>query len=186
MRINPTIRCLDCQCQVSRKSKARCRKCAVKFKEDPQKRFWFHVRKTPTCWIWEGAKNGNFGHGIFRFDSGKNILSHRFSWTIHNGPIPEGMNICHTCDNPPCVNPNHLWAGTTKDNVHDMIKKGRSNPPRGERQGNSKLTEEQVRSIRKEYIPGVTLQADIAKKYNIRYQTVDGICKRKSWRHIGG
>ena len=86
-------------------------------------RFWDKVDKTGECWIWTASKNKK-GYGRFGFGS-RAQLAHRVSWLLSNGEIPDGMLACHTCDNPPCVNPSHLWLGTQKDNVVDMSSKGR-------------------------------------------------------------
>ncbi len=87
-------------------------------------RFWPKVSKTPTCWIWMGAHNED-GYGLIYIE-GKMIAAHRMSWELSNGPIPPSASILHKCDNPPCVNPDHLYAGTQSDNVHDMLARGRA------------------------------------------------------------
>jgi hypothetical protein len=89
-----------------------------------KQRFWDKVRKTKGCWDWVGRKN-NSGYGYFSLNN-KIQGVHRFSWLIHNGSIPKGMCVCHYCDNKICVNPKHLWLGTHKDNMKDMVIKGRS------------------------------------------------------------
>ena len=76
------------------------------------------------CWIWTGALNRHRGYGRLRFKD-KEIKAHRYSWELHNGPIPDGLQVLHKCDTPACVNPDHLWLGTHKENMHDCIKKGR-------------------------------------------------------------
>lgn len=76
------------------------------------------------CWEWTASKN-NIGYGMFRFDSNGMRTAHRVSYEMHKGPIPQGHVVCHTCDNPKCVNPDHLWTGTLKDNAQDMVAKGR-------------------------------------------------------------
>jgi hypothetical protein len=87
-----------------------------------EERFWAKVRKGDGCWEWNAAKR--LGYGKFAYE-GKVIDAHRLSWLLHFGPIPEGMLICHRCDNPPCVRPDHLFLGTRADNTHDMDAKGR-------------------------------------------------------------
>lgn len=88
-----------------------------------EERFFQKVSKTGSCWIWIGALNSK-GYGSFAV-GGKSMLSHRYSFLIHKGPIPDGAIICHTCDTPACVNPEHLWAGTYRDNSLDMFDKDR-------------------------------------------------------------
>src|SRR3990167_294843 len=96
---------------------------SVYIKSDPKKRFFEKVEKTNTCWIWKGQIVPS-AYGAFYIHE-KNTYAHRASWIIHFGDIPEGLFVCHKCDNPPCCNPEHLFLGTPKDNTHDMMKKGR-------------------------------------------------------------
>lgn len=88
-------------------------------------RFWFYVSKRESCWLWTGGLN-EYGYGKFNPDRRRPVLSHRFAWTITHGPIASGLNVLHRCDNPPCVNPAHLFLGTQGDNMHDMHAKGRA------------------------------------------------------------
>jgi hypothetical protein len=90
-------------------------------------RFWNKVERGDGCWEWRGAKS-RFGYG--RFIVGRNNrLAHRVAWAATRGEIPVGMNVCHRCDNPSCVNPDHLFLGTQRDNVRDMHEKGRAPVP---------------------------------------------------------
>jgi len=89
-----------------------------------EERFWAKVDKTDSCWVWTGATLRR-GYGQIRIPVKKAKQAHRLSWEIHNGPIPDGMLVCHKCDNPPCVNPAHLFLGTQSDNNKDCVRKGR-------------------------------------------------------------
>lgn len=115
------------------------------------------------CWIWTACKDIG-GYGNFRL-KGKTVKSHRFSWEHFKGEIPEGMKICHKCDTPACVNPDHLFLGTQKDNVIDMVAKGRDNHAFGETQGSSKLTWSDIDEIRNLYKRG---RAPFASEYSVR------------------
>ena len=110
--------------------------------------FWSRIiKKDSGCWEWQGATV--CGYGVVRFQD-DDWKAHRLSWLLHNGAIPEGVCVLHTCDNPPCCNPDHLWLGSKHDNTQDMMKKGRegyrSHPC--ENNGRAKLTADLVRSLR--------------------------------------
>jgi hypothetical protein len=89
-----------------------------------EERFWLKVQKTETCWLWIGAHHPQ-GYGNITVSKGKTKPAHILSWEIHFGPIPEGMKVLHSCDNPPCVKPDHLFLGTQTQNIADMDAKGR-------------------------------------------------------------
>lgn len=145
-------------------------------------RFWRYVnRRGPNqCWQWLAGCNDQ-GYGRLRVN-GEYVQAHRFSWELHNGPIPEGMMICHTCDFPGCVNPAHLFLGTASDNMQDMVEKGRGRQPRktGEEHGMAKLTEVDVVGIRKLASLGVT-QRMIARIFGITQGHVSDIVTGKKW-----
>lgn len=147
-----------------------------------ENRFWKRVKKTSTCWNWIGYKNPQ-GYGRFWVNK-KMVRTYRFSYELHFGPIQKNKFVCHKCDNPSCVNPNHLWLGTVLDNSNDMINKNRDKKARGEKNCNSKLTKEQVLKIRSEYIPRKVSAYKLAKKYNVNVNTIQKILYRKLWTHI--
>jgi hypothetical protein len=95
--------------------------------------FYAKTERTGGCWEWRGGKLANgYGHLVVRFGARrKTVLAHRYSFELHNGPIGAGLYVCHTCDNPGCVNPLHLFTGTPKDNAQDCVRKGRSHHPPG-------------------------------------------------------
>lgn len=132
------------------------------------------------CWNWTGAIVSSYGYGYIYFID-RPRLAHRVSWIITYGDIPEGLCVCHSCDNTRCCNPEHLFLGTYKDNEEDKKSKGRTMA--GERQGSSKLTNEQVLDIREKAESGVPV-AVLAVKYDIATTTVSKIKLRKRWGHI--
>lgn len=129
------------------------------------------------CWEWI-ASFGSTGYGQMFF-RGKPTKSNRISYILYKGEIPNGMCVCHTCDNTKCVNPDHLFLGTRKDNSADMSKKGRS--CQGEKSHLSKLKEKDIVNIRKLLLNGYT-QCQIAFMYNIDQSNVSYIKNRKTWR----
>lgn len=149
-----------------------------------EERFWNNVKKTDSCWIWTGSRK-TFGYG--QISSGprgksKNFGAHRLCWIIHFGKIPPHLHVCHTCDNPICVNPKHLFLGTNLDNIADCIAKKRN--PHGEKHGMSFLKEKDVKEIRNLYKSGNYTQREIATIYNVTRYTISDIILKRSWRHI--
>ena len=145
-------------------------------------RFWEKVDKSGICWEWLAFKESR-GYGSFSVNR-KSWKAHRFSWLLHYGEIPEGLFVCHHCDNPSCVNPAHLFLGTAKDNAEDSVKKGRWPNLKGENNNYSKLTEKQVLAIRAEYKTGKITKSALARKYNVSLRTIHRIVIRNTWRHI--
>ena len=133
------------------------------------------------CWEFTGYIMPN-GYG--QTSVGKLVLlAHRASYMVFIGKIPEGMHICHKCDNRKCFNPDHLFAGTRDENMADMVRKGRQRSLSGVDSPNAKLTAEQVQEIRDRYIPYVTT-TELAKEFGISKQYVGQIA-RKEWRKDG-
>lgn len=213
--------CIDCGNELKTGVGLRCGTCRnrnnshKRIKTPPVERFWSKVDKngpvipyvgTP-CWTWIAYKNP-LGYGVFNAD--KINSAHRFSYELHYGKIPEGMLVCHKCDNPSCVNPEHLFLGTDKDNMIDRDKKGRRKnlrkgdnhfyhihpeksyfsrekfvpKARGEKHGMAVLTEEKVIEIREIYSKHEMSFPKLAKKYGVGMTTIWHIVKRDTWKHI--
>lgn len=150
-----------------------------------EERFWSKVSKTSEgCWEWLGSKSKS-GYGQFhtgtRGFSRKMLRAHRYAFEISGLGSAAGRNICHTCDNPGCVNPDHLFAGTHQDNMADKIAKDRQ--AKGESIVASVLTEPQVHEIRRRFASGES-GPTIADDFGVTKQCVYSIAKRKTWRHI--
>lgn len=147
--------------------------------------FWGWVEKTSSCWLWLGSRLPT-GYGYFyrRGESRRLTYAHRHAFILTHGELPVGAVVRHSCDNPACVNPEHLSSGTQADNVRDMVARGRCNPARGERHRSAKLTEEQVRELRSYSAQGVK-NCDLATWYRLDRSSVSRIVSRKKWAHIG-
>lgn len=144
-------------------------------------RFWVKVDKSGECWIWTGTAAGNSGYGRFKLN-GKVESAHRVAWMLSNGSeIPKGMSVCHTCDNRLCVNPAHLFLGSQQDNVADAINKGRHHLLPTRNDGARKLTDEQAREIRDNYVPHYFGARKLARKYGIRHSSVQRILNNKTY-----
>jgi hypothetical protein len=116
------------------------------------------------------------------------VLAHRYSWNLHNGPIPDGLEVLHKCDNPSCVRPSHLFLGTQRENVYDMIKKGRQATGskvsvQGEKHGRSILTADNVLAIR-ELVASGNSQTSVARLFGVSRFAVSTIVLRKRWAHL--
>jgi hypothetical protein len=143
-------------------------------------RFWSKVDKTSSCWLWRGCKTGA-GYGQIRITTAgqsKAIYAHRISWELTNGPIPEGLDVLHKCDNPPCVRPDHLFIGTQSDNENDSVSKGRWNHPKGEDHPKAILTLVQVAEIRR----SILSQRKLAKQYSVSRGAIQAILNGRNWR----
>ncbi len=145
--------------------------------------FWRFVDKTRgECWLWIGKTKSNRRYGQFN-EGGKHHRAHRYSYELHVGLIPEGLEVLHSCDNGLCVNPAHLSVGTHLENMQDMARKGRKKGVKGEKSHLSKLTELHVLSIRAFHAQGMT-QGDIAEKFGMHQTSIGSIVNRKTWKHI--
>lgn len=135
-------------------------------KEKHKRLFFEKIEKTETCWNWKGAKSDR-GYGSFRHEGKYWMRANRVSYILHKGEIPDGMLVCHSCDNPECVNPDHLHLGSPKDNMDEMAQRGRAKrQPKGENAHNAKLSDNQVAEIR-EMRKQKIVAKQIAAKFNI-------------------
>lgn len=145
----------------------------------PEQRFWAKVDKTDGCWLWTASTTAK-GYGQLQVRPGVMSSAHRYSYTIHNGVIPDGLHILHTCDNPRCVRPDHLFLGTNKDNSRDMVAKGRCNPPKGVRASNAQLTDALVRLIRVSPLSA----RELAETLDVTTTAIYLVRNRTNWKHI--
>lgn len=145
-------------------------------------RFHLKYRKDESgCWIWTASVAGK-GYGQIKLPGQrKQIYAHRLSYMIHKGDDPGKSFVCHTCDNPRCVNPEHLFIGTSQDNHDDMKTKGRHTY--GEKSATVKLTEKQVEQIM-EMLKANVPQTRIAKAFNVHQTTISKINKKERWQHL--
>lgn len=141
----------------------------------------YEVDEKTGCWLWTASLAGK-GYGQIRIPgTRRNAYAHRLSYELGKGPIPKGMQVCHECDTPRCVNPEHLFLGTQKDNLTDMADKKRH--LFGERNAKAKLTEEQVHGIHEMRVSGES-QASIAARYGVGQMTVCRILSGERWKHV--
>lgn len=140
-------------------------------------------REDDACWPWTGSTDQ---HGYGRISQGRGLSpkkAHRIAYELFKGPILDGLHVCHACDNPNCVNPNHLWVGTAKDNALDRVRKGRSGPRRalGDRAPGAKLRSNQIALIKLAYNWGAP-QPAIAAACGVSQATISKVILGKSWK----
>ncbi|KKN38039.1 hypothetical protein LCGC14_0757510 [marine sediment metagenome] len=156
-------------------------------------KFWARVKLGKDCWLWTGNTNTK-GYGLVRVE-GRRISAHRIAYELYFGKaVPAGRYVCHHCDNPPCVNPYHLYVGTPAQNSRDMVVRGRAatgenhgtatrpeRVARGSKQGLARLTENMVLEIRN--TSGKTQRA-LAKEFGVSQRTIFSILRRETWTHV--
>lgn len=169
---------------------------------DPVERFWEKVDKTDYCWNWKAGTDGR-GYGVFFFEN-KNQKAHRVSFKFAHGKINEGMSICHKCDNPSCVNPDHLFEGTHQENLADCVSKGRNGAvtkpwafAKGDRHGmrlhpdsvmkgvkhpKAKLSDGDVAYLRSH--KGEKSERAFAKQFGVSHSLIHQVLSVKTWRHV--
>jgi hypothetical protein len=148
-------------------------------------RFWSKVNilGDDECWEWQGTKDTG-GYGRFVVNK-KKKLAHRIAFVLSGGTLTKEKNlVCHHCDNPACVNPKHLFAGSIADNTRDMVNKGRNKGAPGEKNVHAKLTEDDVVKIRRLYRPRKTTYKMIAKMFGVSYGMVAMICRNECWKNL--
>jgi hypothetical protein len=155
-------------------------------------RFWEKVDKQgPTgphldtaCWIWTASKDRH-GYGTIGVSASRSRRAHRVSWTLEHGPIPLGLHVLHKCHNTSCVNPNHLYLGSSTQNARDRVLSKRVNAVKGEEHPNSILSDSDVKDILRLRSLDTPYKT-IAKQYAVSVSTIHGICSGKRWSHLDG
>lgn len=156
--------------------------------------FWSKVEKTDNCWTWKGRRNtARGGYGMFDVRR-VTVRAHRFAYELVNGPIPAGFEVCHRCDDPRCVRPDHLFLGTRKENAADCQSKGRTS--RGEGRYDAKLSDDTVREIRQLYatVPrqrngrpygrGPLSVRGLAQRFGVTPSAIHLAVRGRTWRHV--
>ena len=146
-----------------------------------QERFWEKVDKTGSCWVWKACRH-DAGYGYFSVSRSRARTTHRISWELAFGPIPDGMDVLHKCNVKVCVNPDHLYLGTDLENSRDAVADGLI--LFGENSHRAKLTAEQVRTIRTRYNTENISQEALGREFGISQTAVGKITRRSRWKHV--
>jgi hypothetical protein len=180
------INCATCGKEIKEYKSLKRKHCSLKCRDwrNPKQRLYdkFKVDESTGCWNWTAGLDRD-GYSVFEFRPFAQ-RGHRASWIIHNGSIPDGMLVCHKCDNRKCINPDHLFLGTSSDNNQDMMNKMRNIYHCGSKSVLSKLTEEKVIEMRDRYAKGGITQRKLALEYGIGYKAVCKIINRQRWTHV--
>lgn len=151
-----------------------------KYTSKDLERLWskIQVKSLDECWEYTGGHIK--GYGVIRVLH-KNLYVHRLVYQSIYGQIPDGLFVCHSCDNRVCCNPRHFWLGTTQENTRDKVNKGRQHRPKGELSGTHKLTQMQVNSIREIYARKELNQYELAERFGVKQQNISRIVNYKRW-----
>lgn len=151
---------------------------------DPVKRYWpkVQVNKPNECWPWIASTNQK-GYGCFKWE-GHQSNAQRFAWILKHGTIPDGLHVLHSCDNPSCQNPKHLFLGNNDKNIQDKMNKGRHRGPRGERSATAKLVAAQVIEIRRLWFEEHIPQRILAKQFGVHEGHISMIVIGRTWKHL--
>lgn len=161
-----------------------CQPCFKQSRWTTPDKFWAQVQKSDGCWEYTGSRMSQVPYGELNV-AGRKITAHRYSWELTCGPIPTGLSVCHRCDNPPCVRPDHLFLGTQADNIRDMWQKrrGRIVQQFGEQHHNAKFTAEQIHQIRARVAAGESRRA-LGREFRVHHGTIRSIVNRSTWSHL--
>lgn len=144
-------------------------------------RLHYNVDDITGCWNWSRYRNA-LGYGVLGVPLDRTMLAHRYAWEVYKGVVPAGLCVLHRCDNPSCVNPEHLFLGTQADNNEDMHNKGRGVIPRGETHGCAKLTNKQVQEIREQF--GKLSDCELARRYGVTSGAIRHMRLGITWRSV--
>lgn len=151
-------------------------------KKSPEQRFAEKINKTDSCWLWTSAF-GDRGYGVFWVGGTKrSVFAHRYSYELHKGGIPDGQIVMHSCDNPACVNPDHLSTGTYKDNTQDAYRKNRRGV--GSNATGSKPSMTELTAQRLKIVLGCLPRATLAELFGISVATLKNVRRERNWKHI--
>jgi hypothetical protein len=156
-------------------------------KQSTPEHFWSRVRtgQPDECWEWQGSR-GSHGHGVLGYHGKRHIIASRLAYELTFGTIPSGLFICHRCDNPPCCNPAHLYAGTQAENMADRVRRGRwkGGSPVGERCGASVLTEADVLKIKERHRFTRSGIRQTGRDYGVSHSSIIALLDGRTWSHV--